>query len=184
MKVSQHYGLARTQASLRFLDVDTDKDLRLFINANAIRSLGTTWSKHCVSLMASFFDEVLHSIQKADDKRALALLSSLSEPNETHLGLSRGRSEGRGLGTGKAKEIMAAMKGSSAVKTGLLKDLEDTVLLIVGVSVDIVSDIITNIIRGPLINFTQQVCDAYGIPLVSGVSSGPVWNRTRRYARH
>lgn len=68
------------------------------------------------------------------------------------------------------------MRRSKAVKSGLLTDLEDTVLLIDGVSVDIVSDIITNIIRGPLITFTQQACIDLGIQLLKGVASGPVWN--------
>jgi hypothetical protein len=48
--------------------------------------------------------------------------------------------------------------------------------LIDGVSVDILSDIVTNIIRGPLISFTQRVCEEYGIPLIDDVDSGPVWN--------
>ena len=68
------------------------------------------------------------------------------------------------------------MRRSKAVKSGLLTDLEDTVLLIDGVSVDIVSDIITNIIRGPLIAYTQDVCTDLGVLLVENVSSGPVWN--------
>lgn len=100
----------------------------------------------------------------------------LKEPNETHLGLSRGKSDGRGLGPEKARQIWQSFRKSKAVKSGLLSDLEDTVLLIDGVSVDILSDMITNIIRGPLITFTRKVCEEYGIPLVNDVDSGPVWN--------
>lgn len=176
MKVSQYYGLSRGQAALKFLDVDIEKDLKLFLNAKAIRSLGTPWSDHCEELLSSFFNEVLQSIRAGDDSRALSLLTVLKEPNETHLGLSKGESDGRGLGPKKAKEIWEALRRSKAVKSGLLTDLEDTVLLIDGVSVDIVSDIITNIIRGPLIVYTQEVCADFGIPLVDNVSSGPVWN--------
>ena len=176
MKVSEFYGLSRGQAGLKFLDVDIEKDLKLFLNAKAIRSIGTPWSDHCEELLSSFFNEVLQAIRSGDDDRALGLLTVLKEPNETHLGLSRGESDGRGLGPKKAKEIWEAMRHSKAVKSGLLTDLEDTVLLIDGVSVDIVSDIITNIIRGPLITFTQEVCRDFGIPMVKNVSSGPVWN--------
>ena len=176
MKVSEYYGLGRGQAGLKFLDVDIKKDLKLFLNAKAIRSIGTPWSDHCEELLSTFFNEVLQSIRSGDDQTALGLLSVLKEPNETHLGLSKGESDGRGLGPKKAREIWAAMKRSKAVKSGLLTDLEDTVLLIDGVSVDIVSDIITNIIRGPLITYTQETCADFGIPLVKDISSGPVWN--------
>lgn len=176
MRVSEFYGLSRGQSGLKFLDVDIEKDLKLFLNAKAIRSLDTPWSDHCEELLSSFFNEVLQAIRGGDDDKALRLLIALKEPNETHLGLSKGESDGRGLGPQKAKEIWNAMRHSKALKSGLLTDLEDTVLLIDGVSVDIVSDIITNIIRGPLIKFTQEVCYDFGIPLVKNVSSGPVWN--------
>lgn len=49
-------------------------------------------------------------------------------------------------------------------------------MLVEGVSVDIVSDIATNIIREPLIEFTQTTCKRYNIPLESDVVSGSIWN--------
>lgn len=119
---------------------------------------------------------MIGSIRRGDHDKALQVLSRLREPNETHLGLSQGLSDGRGLGPEKAKQIWAALCASKAVKTGLLSDLEDTVLLVDGVSTDILSDIVTNIIRGPLISFTQSACEEYDIPMADEVASGPVWN--------
>ena len=49
-------------------------------------------------------------------------------------------------------------------------------MLIDGISVDILSDIITNIIRGPLIGFTQRICNEYSIRMEEEVESGPVWS--------
>ena len=176
MRVSQFYNLNKTQPSLPFLDVDIRNDVRLFINARAINNLNSEWGDHCQDLLQDFFAELLGAIKGDKDERALDLLSHLKEPNETHLGLSRGKSDGRGLGPEKANQIWRSFRSSNAVKTGLLTDLEDTVLLIDGISVDILSDIITNIIRGPLIGFTQATCGEYGIPLAQDVVSGPVWN--------
>ena len=34
----------------------------------------------------------------------------------------------------------------------------------------------TNIIRGPLLKYTNDMCELYGIPLVSNVASGPIWD--------
>jgi len=39
-----------------------------------------------------------------------------------------------------------------------------------------VSDAVCNIIRGPLISYTQDMCVYYGIPVVKNISSGPIWN--------
>jgi len=176
MRVSEIYGINRNQPSLEFLDVDTSKDLKLYLNAKAIRQLESDWGDHCEDLLKSFFNEILQAARSGNNSRGLELLSKLSEPNETHLGLSKGESNGRGLGPKKAKEIWNSFKSSKAVKTGVLEDLEDTVLLIDGISTDILSDIITNVIRGPLITFTNRICEKYFIPMAEEVDSGPVWN--------
>jgi len=52
--------------------------------------------------------------------------------------------------------------------------------MIENVSNDIVSDIVTNIIRGPLIAYTQAACKQYGIPLVDDIDSGPIWDQGTR----
>lgn len=144
MRVSEFFKLGKKQPSLPFLDVDIRDDIRLFVNARAISNLHSEWGDHCQDLLKDFFNELLKAVKAGDHQRALDLLSRLKEPNETHLGLSRGKSEGRGLGPEKAKQIWRSFKASKAVKTGLLTDLEDTVLLIDGISVDILSDINNN----------------------------------------
>ena len=115
-------------------------------------------------------------IQKGDHAAAESLLRALGEPNETHLGLSKGRSRGRALGNTSAHDVWGALSRSVAAKSGLLQDLEDTILMVEGISVDIVSDITTNIIRGPLLRYTQEMCELYGIPLVHGVNPGLLWD--------
>jgi hypothetical protein len=107
--------------------------------------------------------------------KAEGLLRALSEPNETHLGLSKGRSQGRALGRRSAHDVWGALSRCEAARSGLLKDLEDTVLLVEGIDVDLVSDMTTNIIRGPLIRYTQDMCAEYGIPLTPDIPSGPIW---------
>ena len=156
--------------------MDVSRDVKIFVNARAIRALKSDFGDHCTDLLTDFFDQLLSSIRAGDNDRAFNILSRLKEPNETHLGLSKGDSDGRALGPKKVEKLWRAFRNSKAVKSGLLTDLEDTVLLIEGISGDILSDIITNIIRGPLIGYTQEMCKNYGIPLENGVVSGSVWN--------
>jgi hypothetical protein len=58
----------------------------------------------------------------------------------------------------------------------LLRDLEDTVLMVEGIGPDLVSDMTTNIIRQPLIRYTQEQCAQWGIPTTDGVATGPMWD--------
>lgn len=180
MRISEHYRLGRSQPTLDFVDVDIAGDTPVFISPRALMLLPSEWGDECVSLVQNFFQTVLGFIRSGNNDRAEALLRILREPNETHLGLSRGKSHGRALGNESARDVWKALSESEAAASGLLQDLEDTVLLVEGISVDIISDMATNIIREPLIRYTQDMCELYGIPLENGVSSGPLWNPNTR----
>lgn len=176
MRVSEYYGLGKTQAYLDFVDVPINTDLEVFVDPTALRTLTSNWGTECASLVQYYFEAVLTRMKAGKDREAQLLLSSLNERNEFHLGFSAGKSRGHGFGSKSAESVWGALSKSKASKSGLLKDLEDTCLLIDGIGRDMVSDAVCNIIRGPLIKYTQDVCSYYGIPLTPNVVSGPIWN--------
>lgn len=176
MRVSEYFTLGRTQPALDFVDVDVTRDARLFIDPTAVRLLRSPWADECVSLIQDYFTAVLGAIREGRDQDAQSLLVKLREPNETHLGLSRRESHGRALGPESAKELWKSLRASGAVSSGLIEDLEDTLLLVEGVGPDIVSDITTNIIREPLVRYTQASARYYGIPLTPDVPTGRMWD--------
>lgn len=176
MRVSEYFELDRTQPYLDFVDVPLHTDLEVFVSPVAIRSLTSTWASDCISLLQSFFETVIDSIAEGDKDRAVSLLASLNERNEFHLGYSKGKSKGHGFGFGSSSDISKAISESKAAESRLLSDLEDACLMVEGIGPDMVSDAVCNIIRGPLIAYTQEMCQFYGIPLTPGVSSGPIWN--------
>jgi len=175
MRVSEYYHLGRTQPELDFVDVDVTGDVRVFVDPRALRLLESDWGVECRSLIQNCFRTIITSLQSGDAVRARGILGALREPNETHLGLSRGRAQGRALGNESAIDVADSLAKSSAVRTGLLEDLEDTILMVENIGPDIISDITTNIIRYPLIKYTQQMCGIYGIPLEE-VGSGRLWD--------
>lgn len=176
MRVSQQYKLKRKQAELDFVDVPLDTDIPVFVEPTAIRALDTQWSSQCVALLQNFFSNVIGAVKGGNRARAVALLGSLNERNDFHLGYSSGRSRGHAFGKGSAGSVWESLLTSKAAKSGVLSDLEDTALLIDGVGADMISDAVCNIIRAPLIEYTQDMCRYYGIPMVAGVSSGPCWD--------
>jgi hypothetical protein len=176
MRFSEHFNLNRTQPYLDFVDIPLDTDLPVFLEPTAIKSLKSPWGVELSSMLQTFFDTVLRFIHSGENTKAQHLLSSLSERNEFHLGYSAGESKGHGFGSGSAETVWGALSTSNAAVTGLLKDLEDTALLIPGIGTDMISDAVSNIIRGPLIKYTQDMCVYYGIPLTPDIASGPIWN--------
>ena len=175
-RVSDYFQLGRSQPELDFVDVDIWGDIVVFFDPRALRLLPSPWAADCRSLLQNFFHCVLNAIRTGDHKRAQDLLCCLGEPNETHLGFSRQRARGHALGPGSAIDVSEALSRSEAVKSGLLEDLEDSILMVERIGPDIVSDITTNVIREPLIHYTQVACRTYGIPTTLGVASGRLWD--------
>ena len=175
MHVSEHFSLGKSQAMLDFVDVRHDTDIPLFVDPFAISIRKDELSDRCNDLIVSFFESLLNALRSNDNTKAQSLLSKLTEPNETHLGLSRDKSAGRGVGPKQASQLIKAFKKSAAFKSGQLEDLSESTLFIHGIGSDKISDITTNIIRGALIEYTQQQCDLHSIP-TSTISAGFCWD--------
>lgn len=175
-RVSLLYGLGVTQGGLDFVDVDVSTDNPVFIDPAAIRAASGLWADEAKASLKSFFSELLAAIGANDRQRIQELIYPLTEPNETHLGNSKGKSKGRSLGSKvKADRLIASLAKSRAVQTGMLKDLDDSAMFVEGVGRDIVSDITTCVIRAHLIDYTQRMCLFWGIPMEQQVA-GPVWD--------
>ncbi|MGA3036407.1 MAG: hypothetical protein ABSE64_02890 [Vulcanimicrobiaceae bacterium] len=179
-RASTYLGVRRTQPELDFVDVDVYGDVPLFVNPGAIRRSESDWAQHCAFLIRDFMQLVVESIRSNELDHARNLLMYLGEPNETHLGLSAVGQPARGHAVGEefAELIIDAIRNSPAGKSGRITDLEDTVMMIAGIGSDLISDITTNIIRGPLIQYTNDICGAYGVDMGAFIprNDQAVWN--------
>ena len=176
MRVSEYFQLDKNQSELDFVDVQLETDTKLFIDPTALHLFDSEWGRECVSLIQNYFSLVLEYIGNCKDEEAKQLISVLSEPNETRMGFSGNAPCGHGMGSRLAEKMWVALKESKAVEKGIIEELEDTALLIDGIASDMISDIVTNIIREPLISYTQQMCKYYGIPMEREVAAKQVWN--------
>ena len=180
MKISQIFALNRSQAELDFVDIDVNRDLPLFIDPHFLAQRTDPWSVHASHTIRSFFGYFIGLLGQGEEEEARMLFDHLHEPNETCMGLSRGRPDGNGIGEEDAQNIFESLLESKAVRTGILEDLEDCRVFVRGVDKDKTSDMTTNIIRGPLISYTQQQCSLWGIPLTADSPSGFCWNAGAR----
>ncbi|WP_156481303.1 hypothetical protein [Herbaspirillum rubrisubalbicans] len=184
MRVSKKFKLGKTQAELDFIDIDIDKDIPLYIDPHLIGISDHPFSHDCHATISSFFNFFLELVRRGEVDRARALFSHLHEPNETCLGSSKGRPNGRGVANKQAGDIFNSIMESRAIETGVLEHLEDFRIFVPGIGPDKVSDMTTNIIRLNLIEYTQEQCRLHDIPLQSNIASGPYWNEvTRQWER-
>ena len=176
MKFSEYFGLNKTQAELDFVDIDISQDLPLFIDPFVMSNQANDWAERCNCCIASFFQTVLDCIRMGKDEEASRLLMKLGEPNETCFGFSSGEPSGRGIGKQQASDLLRNMKKSRAVKTGLISDIAEMDLFVENVGPDKISDMTTNILRGLLIEYTQEQCKLHSIKLNNKYPSGWVWD--------
>ncbi|MCV7348264.1 hypothetical protein [Mycolicibacterium rhodesiae] len=178
-RVSEVFGLSGTQGTFDFIDVYVDRDIPLFIDPAVLANVDSEWTQECASAVQTFFQTVLDLIIAEDHQQAKALLSHLGEDNSTRLGYSAS-SRGSGIGDGLAEKFYEELSTSKALESGLITDLEDTALFIEGVREDRISDVVTNIIRRQLINYTHATAKYYGITLTKSLSVPSCWNSHAR----
>jgi len=175
MRFTQQFNLVQSQWELDFIDIPLESDIELYIDPYAITIEGTDFSKLCDNMITTYFQLIIESIKKGNKERVTYLLNNLHEPNDIHLGLSKNKSKGKGVGANKANHLADALMSTQAAKTGLLRDLSDCSLIIPGIGRDNISDITANIIRERLIEFTQEQCELYNIPMRK-IQAGLIFN--------
>jgi hypothetical protein len=180
MRVSKRFNLKASQFELDFIDIDTARDLPVFVDPHFLGLRSDRWSIEATANVQSFFGQFIELSRAGRKAEARQLFSYLGEPNETCLGLSRGRPRGNAVGEDLANDIFDSLVDSTAVKTGVLADLEDARVFVRGIDKDRVSDMTTVLIRGQLLQYTIDQCNLWGMPLTAEVPSGDVWDVGKR----
>lgn len=180
MKISEIFCLKKTQYELDFVDIDVDRDIRLFLDPYFISKMEFPFAENAYKTIKNYFDYLLALLRKNRIHEAKEIFSYLGETNEICLGMSKGKPSGRGMGPKDADKLFESLMKSKAYQTGLMEDIEDFRIFVPNVDRDKVSDMVANIIKWHLIEYTQNQCRLWEIPLQSGVPSGAYWDSARR----
>lgn len=180
MKISQRFGIRASQFELDFVDIDTDRDLPLFIDPFFMGTREDSFSTSAYRTLRNFFQTLVGYIRDGELDVARRMFNFLHEPNETCLGLSSGAPRGNAIGSVDGLKLFNSIAQSRAVATGLVEDIEDFKLFIDGIDKDKISDLTTNVIRQHLVKYTQSQCALWNIPIQDNVQTGYFWNPVTR----
>lgn len=176
MHLSRALGLSKSQPELDFVDIDLDTDTPLFLDPLAFYSGESRFAEQCSADIEAFFEAVLEAAGTGDWDLGVRLLKGLREPDEISMGFSAGEPRGRGVGEKQAENIFEAILHSKAIKSGMIRDLNDALMFVPGIGPDKVSDITTNIIRRHLIAYTQNQFELLGLEIRSYMPTGLLWD--------
>lgn len=180
MRISDIFGLNKSQYELDFVDIIPSRDLPLFLDPYLISKMDFPLARDAYKTLQNYFQYLLDLLRNEEIRQAEELFSYLGETNELCLGLSEGTPAGKGMGPTDAENIFASLMESEAYVTGLMEDIEDFRIFVPNVDKDKVSDMTANIIKKHLIKYTQRQCALWDIPLQEGVISGHFWNPATR----
>lgn len=178
-RFSDHFNLNRNQSQLDFVDIPMETDIPLFVDPYAIHVSSQDWLRECGNAIVEYFQLLIYEIKHRNTAIVMRLLDNFHEPNETHLGFSKGRPRGRGWGEQQAQTLYEVLKESAAIQSGDLSDLGDYEMFVPGISSDKISDLAINIVKNELLLYTEDQCKLFDIP-TQNVNSGRYWDRGRK----
>lgn len=161
MRISEHFNLT---TPLPFIDVHVDKDNLLFIDPSAIRNGTSVYSRRAHYTLVTFFEHLIDNLQlQSSTSKSLAkkLVSNLHEPNETRLGMSKKKIQGKGFGSALGEKLNEILTINQQAQFVAVHRLEHLPLFIKNVGDDLISDATTQIVYEVLGDFTYDMMQVF-----------------------
>lgn len=152
------------QEDVDFLMPDLDVDRRLGIDPFLLYCSPRADFQKAHGLLLQFFRRVIEIIQAGDTEFAQQLVIC-PEPREIGLGYTKAGTSGSGVGPELAREIVYTFQNSPALLARGLRHIEEIQLICPGVGPDRISDITANVLKAFLINYTQEQCNSWSLPI-------------------
>ena len=178
MHISELFNLnIRGHKDIEFIDIDEQDDTRLFLDPYVIQALQDYFSKKARISIDSFFMEVFRACKNGDKARLRMLCSHAAEPNETNLGMKSISDYGKGATANSLTPLFANFYRLVRQNPFIESDPLALCMYIRRFAEDKMSDLITNIIRNLLHEFTVEQSRLWGFPLGNEESFiGPYWD--------
>lgn len=162
-RLTDHFGIHKSQAELDFAIQFLDEDLPLYVDPFLLWKSPSQQDQALHTSITNSFNHLNYLCKKGKSDMAVATLIDLSECKEVGLGLSRSR-RGVRISAEQAKEILRLFESIPEYSQFGFTHFEVIQLYVSGISKDRISDISCNYLKSFLIDYTIEQCEAHGIP--------------------
>ncbi|ARI78244.1 hypothetical protein [Halobacillus mangrovi] len=161
MRVSEFFELDARQSELDFVDVNIERDIELYVDPCWIHTIQEPWFIEATNTIEDFFNHILNLYEHNQYEEAKELFHYSREPNEICFGLSTNAPEGTGASAAMLEKVFDNILEAQMIDNGLIERLEDIHVFVEDFGQDRLSDLVVNIIRMHLVEYTTEQCDRY-----------------------
>ena len=166
MKITEIFNLGtKGHEELDFIDIDETSDTKLFIDPYVIQALSNSFCLEAQKSIETFFNEVFTACKEQNHSRLRYLLSFASEPNETNLGMKSSSIFGKGTTPDELTNLFSNFYDTVRKNPHIESNSLAMCMYIPNFAEDKMSDLITNIIRKKLYEFTLEQANKWNIAL-------------------
>ena len=162
-RLNDHFGLAFTQQEVDFAIPLLDEDIPLYVDPFLLWKSPSQQDQSLHTSIVSSFNHFGHLAKLGKQQEAANMLIQISECSEVGLGTAHNKA-GRPIGTKTANDILSLFTLIPQIKLGGLEHIEEIQMFVDQISKDRISDLICNLIKSFLIDFTIDQCSKLGIP--------------------
>lgn len=166
MKITEIFNLGtKGHEELDFIDIDEISDTKLFIDPYVIQALSNSFCLEAQKSIETFFNEVFTACKEQNHSRLRYLLSFASEPNETNLGMKSSSIFDKGTTSDELTNLFSNFYDTVRKNPHIESNSLAMCMYIPNFAEDKMSDLITNIIRKKLYEFTLEQANKWNIAL-------------------
>lgn len=158
MHISAHLGLPLGHSHFPFVDITTRSDTRLFLDPCLIERSQDDFSRYAAALISDFEDKLYWDMRHGH-WGCTAVFDEAHEINDTKLGYGTGYN-----GKGKTPHGMRdSLSGLCKLANNIpsISRIQDISIFVEDFAEDCMSDLLTNILRLPLSQFTAELMRTY-----------------------
>jgi hypothetical protein len=163
-RLNDYHHLPFTQAEVDFAIPFLDEDIPFYLDPFLLWKSPSQQDRSLHTAVVACFNSIGRDAAGARRDQAIESLIKLSECTETGLGSARNK-QGKRIGEKIAGNIVELFSTVPDIKAGGVGHLEEIQLLVEQISRDRVSDIVSNLIKSFLVDFTLDQCKRLGVPV-------------------
>lgn len=163
-RLTDYFGIPLSQAELDFAIPFLDEDIPLYVDPFMLWRSPSQQDQSLHTSLINAFNHLGRLSHQGKEQQAISTLVVASECEEVGLGSSATR-KGKRIGEAKAAEIIGLFRRIPQYGHSGFRHFEEIQFFVDGISKDRISDISCSFLKSFLIDFTQQQCQRYGIPM-------------------